>query len=60
MIEFLTSDSAIFLATGLALTLTTLTIVRDTRNQHAIEAQEPVLAATATDFHEPDQMELAA
>ena len=59
MIEFLTSDSAIFLATGVALAVTSLTIVRDARAQRAMEEQVTVLAA-ATEIREPEPMELAA
>ena len=62
MIEFLTSDPAIFLATGLALALTTVTILRDTRAQRALEAEDVVLAVAmpVAEVREPDPMELAA
>ncbi len=44
MIEFLTSDPAVFLMCGVGLIMTTLSIIRDTRTQrergehHALEA----------------------
>ena len=62
MIEFLTSDPAIFLATGLALALTTVTILRDTRAQRALEAKDIVLAVAMpiADMREPDPMDVAA
>ena len=61
MIEFLTSDTAIFLATGIALALTSVTILRDARTQRAIEERETVLAAAlVAEVREPDPMELAA
>lgn len=45
MIEFLTSDPAIFLMCGVGLVMTTLSIVRDTRTQRQRGDQQVALKA---------------
>ena len=59
MIELLTSDPAIFLVTATGLVVTAVSIVRDTRAQRAIVAQQAPLTVIA-DVRAPDPMELAA
>ena len=45
MIEFLTSDPAMFLMCGIGLVMTTLSIVRDTRSQRERGEQQAPLEA---------------
>lgn len=59
MIELLTSDPAILLVTATGLVVTAVSIVRDTRAQRAIVAQQTPLTVVA-DMREPEPMELAA
>lgn len=59
MIELLTSDPAIFLATACGLVATALVIVRDARAQRSMVAEQPTVALVV-DQREPDGMELAA
>jgi hypothetical protein len=59
MIELLTSDPAILLVTATGLAVTAVSIVRDTRAQRAIAAQQAPLTVVA-EAPAPDPMELAA
>ena len=59
MIELLTSDPAILFATATGLVVTAFSIVRDTRAQRAMVAQQTALTVVA-DTREPEPMELAA